>query len=572
MSSKKGGPRAASGKWQTSLPGAEPRAVAGKPGETRQPPRKTARPAKQPAAPECPEAPAGPAAEDRAATVLQCAFRRLRARKELARRQREQQDYQRQMEQLQREAFVALVRREQEAARRRREAAEEAERRRREERQRGARLREAASPAGHGRTCAQRGKLLTAERGPHERGGAAGGRACPVNPAGLRGNTPLSEAAAGGQPLAIQLLAEQGASPNSKGAFGRTPLYRAAFGGHLEAVEVLLKLGADPRVYAEDGSTPEQVASLDAVATVLRSWDLSLTEAMLQNMEAERQRRAQEAERHEEAEAKRCGRGEVNLKVQQLAKAQQQRQAQLQQAYCELNQRVTEHEECEQRCPGQAELTLQAVKDAEAQVDRLRLEAQEAEETLAMARLELREQSQEGEEEVPGLKCRVAELHDVLMKDVGDRIHADGRWPLVIDPSGLAATFLRYQDSNYVDAANPAHLRPERIRLALLGALRYGKPLVFDLREADLFPVVWQQLEAVRPGLAQELLSQELLEQERYLSLLRPADGPEYNPSRFQAARLRHFRVVFVTEAPWPPTEQLRVLLPIRVLLPSGGL
>lgn len=32
-----------------------------------------------------------------------------------------------------------------------------------------------------------------------------------------------------------------------------------------------------------------------------------------------------------------------------------------------------------------------------------------------------------GEEEMPGLKCRVAELHDVLMKDVGDRIRADGR-------------------------------------------------------------------------------------------------------------------------------------------------
>lgn len=46
------------------------------------------------------------------------------------------------------------------------------------------------------------------------------------------------------------------------------------------------------------------------------------------------------------------------------------------------------------------------------------------------------------------------------------------RWPLVIDPSGQAATFLRYQDTNYVDAVNPEHLRPERIRLALLGALR----------------------------------------------------------------------------------------------------
>lgn len=51
------------------------------------------------------------------------------------------------------------------------------------------------------------------------------------------------------------------------------------------------------------------MASLDAVASVLQSWDLSLTEAMLRNMEAERQRRAQEAERNKEAEAKRCVRG-----------------------------------------------------------------------------------------------------------------------------------------------------------------------------------------------------------------------------------------------------------------------
>lgn len=48
------------------------------------------------------------------------------------------------------------------------------------------------------------------------------------------------------------------------------------------------------------------MASLDAVASVLQSWDLSLTEAMLQNMQAERQRQAQEAERRKEAEAKRC--------------------------------------------------------------------------------------------------------------------------------------------------------------------------------------------------------------------------------------------------------------------------
>ncbi|MEJ1271614.1 hypothetical protein NN561_002454 [Cricetulus griseus] len=443
------------------------------------------------------------------------------------------------------QAYLALVRREQEAARRQREQEEAAERARREELQRRHRLLEAAfdgdlgeiravlkevrAAAAGGREragarvtlpCVQVDQLLTREGVGQDEAGKARRlqrRVAMVECEDSHGNTPLSEAAAGGQPLAIQLLAELGASPNSKGAFGRTPLYRAAFGGHLEAVEVLLKLGADPRVYADDGSTPEQVASLAAVASVLQSWDLSLTEAMLQNMEAEQQRRAQEAQKHKEIEAKR-----INLKVEQLAKEQQ-------------------------RCH------KEAIKDAEAQVELLRLEAQKAEETLAMARLELREQTQEG-----GQGCGGA---------AGDL----ERWPLVIDPSGQAATFLRYQDTNYVDTVNPEHLRPETIRQALIGALRYGKPLVFDLREVNLFPTVQQQLEAVQPGLAQALLSRGLLAQEGYLSLLRPTDGPEYDPSQFQEARLEHFRLFFVTRVQWPPDDQLQILLPVRVQLSGGG-
>uniref|UniRef100_A0A2K5LI51 IQ motif and ankyrin repeat containing 1 n=1 Tax=Cercocebus atys TaxID=9531 RepID=A0A2K5LI51_CERAT len=564
MHSKKGGPKAAAGKWQTLHPGPKPRATDGKPGENRPPQRKAGRQAREPAPAESPQAPPGAAedrAEDRAARAIQGAFRQLRARRELARRREERREYLEQMEKLQREAYLALVRREQEAARRQREQEEAAQRERREELQRRRRLLDAAFDGDVGEIRAvlkEVEQLLTREGVGHDEAGKARRlqrRVALVECEDSHGNTPLSEAAAGGQPLAIQLLAELGASPNSKGAFGRTPLYRAAFGGHLAAVEVLLKLGADPRVYAEDGNTPEQVASLDTVASVLHSWDLSLTEAMLQNMEAEQQRRAQEAQRHKEAEAKRCG--SMTLKVQQLAREQQQCHKELQQAYCELSQRITEHEQCEWRCMDKTRLTLQAIKDAEVQVDRLRQEAQKAEAALAMARLELREQTQEGEEEAPGLKCQVTELHDVLMKDVGNRIRADGRWPLVIDPSGQAATFLRYQDTNYVDTVNPEHLKPERLRLALLGALRYGKPLVFDLREVDLFPAVQRQLEAV---------------QERYLSLLRPTDGPECSPTQFQEQRLEHFRLFFVTKVQWPPAEQLQVLLPVRVQLPGTGL
>jgi len=46
------------------------------------------------------------------------------------------------------------------------------------------------------------------------------------------------------------------------------------------------------------------------------------------------------------------------------------------------------------------------------------------------------------------------------------------RWPLVIDTSGQAATFLRYRDTNYINALSPRDVEPERIRLSVLGALR----------------------------------------------------------------------------------------------------
>ncbi|XP_069931721.1 IQ motif and ankyrin repeat domain-containing protein 1 isoform X13 [Oryctolagus cuniculus] len=540
MNGKKGGAVAAPGTWRTLLPGPEPRATAGQPGERHQPPRNTSQQVRAPVPGESPPAAAEPTAEDRAAMVIQGALRQHLARRELARRKRQRQEYEERMEKLQREAFVAAVLREQAAARRRREQEEAAQRERREELQRRGRLLDAAFDGDVGEMRAvleEVEQLLTREGVGHDEEGAARRlqrRVALVECEDRHGNTPLSEAAAGGQPRAIQLLAELGANPNSKGAFGRTPLYRAAFGGHLEAVQLLLRLGADPRVHADDGSTPEQVTSLEPVAGVLRSWDLSLTEAMLQNMDAEHQRRARETQTQQQAEATRMA-----LQVQRLAQEQQ-------------------------RCH------KEAVKDAEARVDRLRQQAQTAEETLALARLELREQAQEDEAMAPGLRCQITELHDVLLKDVGDRISADGRWPLVIDPSGQAATFLRYQDTNYLDTVNPEHLRPERIRLALLGALRYGKPLVFDLRDLDLFAAVLRQLDAVQPGLAQALLSRGLLEQERYLSLRRPADGPEYSPARFQEARLHRFRLLFVTRARWPPAEQLQALLPVRVQPPRG--
>uniref|UniRef100_A0A8C6XL29 IQ motif and ankyrin repeat containing 1 n=1 Tax=Naja naja TaxID=35670 RepID=A0A8C6XL29_NAJNA len=347
------------------------------------------------------------------------------------------------------------------------------------------------------------------------------------------------------------------------GAFNRTPLYRAAFGGHLAAVELLLQHGADPRLFADDGNTPEQVASLDSVVAILSAWDVTLTDTMLQKMEAEQQRRAQLKQRHQEAEVRQNAEA-----VEQLAKEHERCSRELQQAYAELNRRITEHDKCQRKQMGNAELTLHAIADAEGLVEKLRIAAEEAEEKLSLARLKLREQMQEGlPSEIPGLQCSVQELDDVLMKDVGGKIQADGRWPLIIDPSGQAAIFLRYRDTNYLNTANPTDMAVEAIRLALLGSLRYGKPLVFDMMELDMFDTVKKQLERLQTGLTQAVLSKKILESERYRSLLRTTDGPEYAETEFQVSRMEKFRLFVVTKRHHPPEELLQAFLPVQVLL-----
>ncbi|KAF7237161.1 hypothetical protein EYD10_16112 [Varanus komodoensis] len=170
-----------------------------------------------------------------------------------------------------------------------------------------------------------------------------------------------------------------------------------------------------------------------------------------------------------------------------------------------------------------------------------------------------------------GLKCSIQELDDVLLKDVGGKIHADGRWPLVVDPSGQAAVFLRYRDTNYLSTVNPGDMAVETIRLALLGSLRYGKPLVFDMMEVDMFDTVKKQLDRLEPGLAEAVLSRKITEHERYRSLLRPTDGPEYAESEFQAARLEKFKLFVITKCQHPAEEMLQALLPLQVVLSKGS-
>ena len=54
---------------------------------------------------------------------------------------------------------------------------------------------------------------------------------------------------------------------------------------------------------------------------------------------------------------------------------------------------------------------------------------------------------------------RLQELDDVLVRDVGDKIKADGRWPLLIDTSGQASVFLRYLVGGAINSMHAPHAR-----------------------------------------------------------------------------------------------------------------
>ncbi|XP_078392047.1 IQ motif and ankyrin repeat domain-containing protein 1-like [Cetorhinus maximus] len=474
------------------------------------------------------------------------------------------------MEQLQREAFIALVKREQEAAAKEREKEEKERKQRQEEQKRRTQMLEAAFDGDVDEMKALLKEVSELDSkngiGNDEMGKVIRQRhqLALADCADAHGNTPLSEASGGGHPEAIKFLIEKGANPNSKGAYGRTPLYRAAFGGHLAALETLLQYGGDPRIYAEDGITPEEIASTDAVIKILHEWDISTTVALGEKIETERQRISAAEEKLTLEETNR-----IQNQVSEITKELAQYQHELQKAYCECNKRIIEHDKCVRKNMSKTDITLQAIHDAEELLAAKKAAVAEAEDKLSLAKLELREKLQR---EAPlskpvGTLCHIRELDDVLLKDVGDKIKQDGRWPLIIDRSGQASTFLRYRDTNFYNALNPGHMQPEVLRLGLLGAIRFGKMLVIDMMEVNMFHAVSRILDQIEGGLMEKLLNKELLQKDRFLSLIRPGDGPEYSRNEFSPTRTEKFQLVLITKLQNLPEELLNIFYPIEIII-----
>ncbi|KAH9487709.1 hypothetical protein Btru_069463 [Bulinus truncatus] len=511
-----------------------------------------------------------PTAKDLAAIKIQTAVRRFLAKKTVEKRKREKQEYEEKMQELDKQAYLYLCKLEQEKAEKQHKKEEEEKKRKQDELKRKKQLLEAAYD-GNIIVMKQILKEISDIDDKNGLGNDIIGRSlrskhimCIIECEDANGNTALSEAANGGHADAIKFLLEHGADPNTIGQFRRTPLYRAAFAGHLEATYILLENGADPRILGGDSQSPAEVASIPAVKEVLENWDVTTTDKLLKQLEAFKEKRLNEDKERRQAET-----NKLEVCVAEAEKEYKAKQKKLEFVYCELNKRIREHDLCVAQGFDKPELTEAAIHDQELEVESAKLELETAREQLAKTRLALRETTkktdEETEEELQGLKVVIKELDDVLFRDVGNRISDSGKWPLVIDISGQAGTFLRYRDTNYICSLRPADMDINNIRLGLLGALRYGKPLVLDMMEVDMFETCVDMFDQVMKDLMTSIIDKTILKEEKYKKLIKPTDGADYEVTKFNETRVSKFMFIILTKNPIPNDKLMQLIFEVHI-------
>ena len=357
-------------------------------------------------------------------------------------------------------------------------------------------------------------------------------------------NYALGEAAVNGQDAAITLLLQAGADPNCKGAFGRTPLWRAAYNGHNSSILVLLQAGADPRIESQ-AQTPEELCS-GSTKDVFTSWDIATTEVLLKSLNEKRVLR--ETERREAAEA-------VSATLEEAAKAAQGlydcAKKKLLHARTEMESRIYEYD-CVYHDPDKGDdmrnIALDLVKTAESKLEEAKVEMEETELAYldAKGRSLAHSQKELGDEAI-GEPIRLTQVAEMVLSDQMSLYKNTEKWPLLIDVSGRSSVFLRYRDTNYLSTMHPHQMQPDSIRRAIVGGLRHGKTVVLDLCDVPMLSHAIGFFEDVEKGLWERVMTKQV--KSDYKSLLREADGPEYEAKQFSDSRIEDFTMLVLTSS-----------------------
>ena len=180
------------------------------------------------------------------------------------------------------------------------------------------------------------------------------------------------------------------------------------------------------------------------------------------------------------------------------------------------------------------------------------------------------ESDQEEDPEENQMKINIKELDDMILRDMSGAVkNSTDKWPLIIDQNEQACTFLRYRDTNYINCLDIQLMQPDKLRKALIGAIRYGKPMVVDLMQYDqelieALKVVFDQIDST---IFADLTSKKLLKGEAFFRLVKPElDGKEYEIQNFSEIRINNFKLLFLTSNPYPCDSLLNITMPIKII------
>jgi len=317
---------------------------------------------------------------------------------------------------------------------------------------------------------------------------------------------------------------------------------------------------------AMQGELPEHVCSKDPIKEALAAWDVSRTDALVAQFE----RLVLEKEQAKKAEAA-AALNTLASKCEAAKEAYANDQKKLKCAHQELEKRIHEYDTCvgEGKTEELCKVALGMIKQAEQTLDAAKKQAAASSAEYQDAKYQLREQQAENEEDsdenLVGIMVDLKDLDDVLVKDVGNKVADSGKWPLLIDVSQQASVFVRYMDTNYVNALSSKDMEPNRLRRSVLGAIRYGKPCVLDFMDVDLLDEVVRGFDVVQPWLFKSIMDKSILKNDNYLSLIRKDDGEEYHHTKFQDARAAKFKFILLTSVREPKESLVEQTYPLRI-------
>lgn len=136
-----------------------------------------------------------------------------------------------------------------------------------------------------------------------------------------------------------------------------------------------------------------------------------------------------------------------------------------------------------------------------------------------------------------------------IIDDNDDSIKSSGKCALIIDSVGNVKTFLRHTSVNYVNCTDPFSMKPDTLRRAVIGAIRFNKPLALDIEDRDIgfWVKTKEAFDEIHKDLLEKLINSKILENDEYLKLAKvEIDGEDYRD--FYFTNINSFKLIILTE------------------------